>query len=149
MKINRILVNLLLVITLLFLFYVNVGLNISGPQNKYEMNEKQMIQRIQAEVACENVNRHSYQFVTYACHDRDQAYFFDIDGQLIVKKDFSESKLLQSRQIANRQYGIECEPMLGYGQSNPVFVFETEKDILLLDYDTYEEIFYMKGNYDE
>ena len=150
MKLNRIFVNLLLIVTLIFLIYVNIGLHVSGPNNLYVMTQNEMEQKIIEQVGetCE-VSRHAYRYVTYSCIADDQAYFFDNESSEIVTKDYSQSNVTMAANIARNQYGLEAEPMLGYGIDNPVYVFENGEDILLLDYDTYEEVFYMKGTENE
>ena len=86
MKLNRIFVNLLLIVTLIFLIYVNIGLHVSGPNNLYVMTQNEMEQKIIEQVGetCE-VSREAFRVLraeekrlrrsyTAAASDGDEAH---------------------------------------------------------------------------
>lgn len=148
MKIKRLGLTLLLGLCVVFLIYVNIGLNISGPSRRVEQHENEIKQKIMQEYKGCQVERHAFEYVTYSCVVNQKAYFFDNEGSLIVSKAYDETKKVMAQQMA-KSYGIDQEAHLGYGKHNPVFVFEDERNLLLLDYDSLEEIFYMKGTYYE
>lgn len=146
MKIQKIFFTLACLFLVVFLIFVNIGLNISGPAHSNEIAIQSVQEKVHRKFSKINtLNRHSFKYITYSSVVKDKAYFFDKDGELIVEKKYDETQLDKVRQIA-ATYGIENpEITLGYGYINPVYVIEQDHCFLYLDYDSLENVFYMKG----
>lgn len=145
MKIQSKLISLFMILLFLILIVVNYALNISGPAIKAETEFNQMILKIQETYPdCEDFYRHSFRYVTYSAVDDKNFYLFNHYGELIQTKSLASSKSNEAVVIATR-YGLgDAEMHIGYGYENAVYVFEHKGTYLYLDYDTLEEIYYMK-----
>lgn len=146
MKIQKMIFSGICLFLAVYLFYVNVGLNISGPAHLNENAIVQVQQKIQKRFpAIQQIERHSFKYITYSAVVNDKAYFFDHEGGLIVEKMYNEEQKEKVKEIALSK-GFENPTIkLGYGYINPVFIIEEKEGFLYLDYDTLEIIFYMKG----
>lgn len=146
MKLRNILINSLILFCAGYLVLIFIGINITGPALYEKASNDSIIRVIQDSYPrLTDFKRHSYRYVTYSSIKGNKSYFFDSQGNLIVIKDYSESMVNEAFMNA-KNYGFELDDMqLGYGYNNPVYVFEDDERILLLDYDTYEEIAYVRS----
>ena len=138
--------DLLFGVCISYLILVFIGLNVTGPVRYEQASNEQVITEIKREYPrLSDFTRHSYRYVTYASKDDNTSYFFNDEGELIVSKAYSNELAEQAYKIAQK-YGFERTDMqLGYGYNNPVFVFENGDKMLLLDYDTLEEVSYIRS----
>lgn len=146
MKLRNFLINSLLLFCTGYLILMFLGINITGPFYYNQASNQKIIRQIQVQYPqLKDFDRHSYRYVTYSSINENESYFFDASGKWIVTKPYSEEIVMNVLEIAE-DYGFEKENMqLGYGYDNPVFVFEDGNRMLLLDYDTYEEIAYVRS----
>ena len=64
----------------------------------------------------------------------------DIVTRKLKTKDFEKVE----RTVEERYHAKHIEVSLGYGYDNPVYVVECDKGLILLDYDTLKEVYYLK-----
>lgn len=146
MKIQKVIFSGICLFLVAFLFYVNIGLNISGPANQNKIAVEQVHEKINRRFPqLKEINRHSFKYITYSAVLKDKAYFFDYEGVLIVEKPYDESQIKRVKELAASKGFEDVEVTLGYGYTNPVFVVEKDNQFLYVDYDTLEIVFYMKG----
>lgn len=147
MKFKNIRITVFLLVVMIFLIIVNIGLNISGPARYEEKKDEQVLLKVQSRFPLiKSLYRHSFQYVTYSCISQNQAYIFDYEGSLVVDKDFDENMLERARQLAFDDFGIEADQVhIGYGYENAVFVIEEADASVYYDYDSYEVVFYVRG----
>ena len=145
LKIQSKLISLFMVLLLLILVVVNYSLNISGPAIKAQVEEMQMILKIQEDYPkCEDFYRHSFRYVTFSASDKEHLYWFNQHGELIQSRPKTTARVEEALKIA-KEYGFDDEVIrYGYGYENPVYVFERLGTFLYLDYDTLEVVYYMK-----
>lgn len=148
MDIKKIGITSLLCFIIILLFYVNIGLNISGPANYESYKDEVILKQVKKRFPLINdLYRHSFKYVTYSAYNEDKAYLFDNEGKLVVEKEFKIEMFDEIKQIVLNNYGIEnAEVNLGFGYDNIVFVVEDEDVIVLFDYDTKEVVYYFRGN---
>lgn len=147
MNIRKIVFSILLVIMAVFLIFVNIGLNISGPaQYNAKKDEEVLIQVKKRFPLIPSIYRHSFKYVTYSGIYENTACIFDYEGILVMKKDFDESMISDIQKLVFDNYGIEnAEVHIGYGYDNMVFVVEEKDLVVYYDYDTYEIVYYLRG----
>lgn len=132
----------------MFLFYVNVGLNVSGPTHIEEKKDEVVLEKVNKQFPfIHSLYRHSFQFVTYSAISNDKVYVFDYEGGLVVSKDYQESMMSEIQSIVRDEYGIDnADVHIGYGYDNVVFVVEQDQSMICIDYDTKEVVFYSRGD---
>lgn len=148
MNIKKIGLTIGLFFIILFLLFVNIGLNISGPARLQDEKEETVLYTVKKRFPMiSSLYRHSFKYVTYSTIYASKAYVFDYEGLLIMEKDFDESMLVEIQNIVEEKYGIkDAEVHIGFGYDNMVFVVEEEGYMIYFDYDTKEVIYYLRGN---
>ena len=133
---------------ILFLIFVNIGLNISGPARYEEYKNEAVLEQVNKRFPLiRTIYEHNFKYVTYSAISSGSAYIFDYEGVLVMKKDFDESMIQEIKEIVKRDYGIEdADVQIGFGYDNMVFVVEEGDRMIYFDYDTKEVVYYMKGN---
>lgn len=115
---------------------------------KFDKENERLINKIKEKYPkADNFYRHSFQYVTYSANDGYYYRFFDKDGELIVSCLKSKADFAKVKAIAENEFNVE-DPLieLGYGYNNPCYVIDQEDVILLIDFDTYEVVYYLKEN---
>lgn len=148
MDIKKLGITIGLFFMILFLIFVNIGLNISGPARYEEMKNQTVLTQVKKRFPLINdLYEHNFKYTTYSAVSDDTAYVFDYEGFLIMQKDFDQSMIKDIQKIVERKYGIEdANVHIGFGYDNMIFVVEENKQMIYFDYDTKEVIYYMKGN---
>ena len=145
-KNNHKIITILLVVFLLLQLYLFFSIFVSGPKYHYDHQIKQEMQVIydQNKNLKPNLKRHVFQYITYIGEDDHNYYWYNQSGEFMMTKEKSSYPFSQLqhklKQYEIKQYEIE----LGYGYHNAVIVITNDDVELLLDYDTLEEIYYLK-----
>ena len=148
MNIKKIGLTVCLILLVVFLIFINIGLNISGPVRYEAKKDEAVLNIVQKRFPfIHSLYRHSFKYVTYSCVDKNKAYVFDYEGILVMEKDYDESMSANIQALVLEKYGVEnAQVHIGYGYDNIVFVVE-EKDLMVyFDYDTYDVVYYLRGN---
>lgn len=148
MNIKKIGLTVCLIFLAVFLIFINIGLNISGPARYEAKKDEAVLEVVQKRFPLiHSLYRHSFKYVTYSAVSGNTAYVFDYEGELVMEKDYDESMSADIRSLVFEKYGIEnAQVHIGYGYDNMVFAVE-EKDLMVyFDYDTYEVVYYLRGN---
>lgn len=121
---------------------VEIGLFISGPKYAYDDQIQELVETIEtAHPDVDVVNRHVFQYVVYVGENAQSYLFFNETGKLISERDKSALRNSDVKKHLREQYDIqEYEQSLGYGYEKPVYVITTAQRVILLDFDTLEEI---------
>lgn len=148
MNIEKIGITIGLLFMILFLIFVNIGLNISGPVRYEEAKNKEVLVQVNRRFPLiQDLYQHNFKYTTYSSIVGNIAYVFDYEGMLIMQKEFDESMIEEIKTIVKRDYGLEeIDVQIGFGYDNMVFVVEKEDRMIYFDYDTKEVVYYMKGN---
>lgn len=148
MKSKKIIFSVCCLFLVLFLFYVNVGLNVSGPAHFNAKKDEVVLEKVNKRFPLiHSLYRHSFKYVTYSAILNDKVYIFDYEGGFVIEKEFDESMIFEIQAIVQKQYGIEkADVHIGYGYDNVVFVVEQENKFIYFDYDTKEVVFYSRGD---
>ena len=89
MNIKRLGVTLYLFLLIVILLFVNIGLNISGPFQYEEAKNKTVLETVNKRYPLiHHLYRHSFKYVTYSYYNDTDAYLFDNEGKLVIKKEF-------------------------------------------------------------
>ena len=148
MKINKksVLITTCIILFGLIIFYMNVALFISGPSVKYEdklEKEQQAITKNYKDITL--INRHVFQYVVLVGEDKDQFVWFNENSKAIDHRKKATYKERTVEDIVRTQYhAMDIEVTLGYGYKNPCYVVTCDQGLILLDYDSLKEIYYLK-----
>lgn len=147
MDIKKLGITIGLLFMILFLIFVNIGLNISGPTRYEEVKDQEILVQVKKRFPLiQSLYQHDFKYTTYSAIIGDTAYVFDYEGMLIMQKEFDESMIKEIQKIVKRDYGIEdVNVQIGFGYDNMVFVVEENNRMIYFDYDTKEVVYYMKG----
>lgn len=148
MNIKKLGITISMIIMILFLIFVNIGLNISGPARYEEYKNQVVLEKVQKRFPLiSSLYRHNFKYVTYGAISQGNAYVFDYEGILIMEKPFDESMITEIQELVYTNYGIQdAKVNIGFGYDNMVFVVEEEDRMIYYDYDTKEVVYYLKGN---
>lgn len=148
LKMKNTVITLICILVIVFLFFVNVGLNISGPAQAQRSKDDEVYSKIQKRFPLvQEVSRHNFKYVTYSAVINNKVYIFDYEGGLVIEKPFSEEKIQLVTQKINNEYGIEnANVQIGYGYENVVLYVEEGSYMIYFDYDTLETVFYHRGD---
>lgn len=148
MKINvkSLIITLCLFMILGAVILVEISLFISGPVRKYEDKIERQVAVIEEENKnIQDIQRHVFQYITYAGHDNKNYTWFNEEGAIIVQRKLATYQPNEALAKVKKDYGVEdAEITLGYGYDNPVYVATSDAGIILMDFDTLEEVYYLK-----
>lgn len=148
MKINgkSLILSFCLIFILIFVVYINIGICISGPIRKYEDKINMQIKNINKQYKdIKNIRRDVFHYIIYIGENKDYYYWFNEKGNIVDKKEKSTYNETKVNEIIKENYdGSDIKIQLGYGYHKPVYKIECSKGKILLDYDTLEEIYYLK-----
>ncbi len=148
MKINwkSLIISFCLIFVLFLIIYINIGLYISGPTRKYERKIQTQMEVISKKYKnVKNIHRDVFHYIMYIGEGNQCYYWFNEKGKVVDKKEKSTYNKSKVSKIIKDNYNVEqFEIKLGYGYHNPAYRIECEKGTILLDYDTLEEIYYLK-----
>lgn len=124
-----------------------IGMNVSGPLRKAEQEKAKVFEEIKKTYPrVKDLNRHSFQYVTYSTTMSNKVYVFDHLGELVIKKDVNASDLEKVKDLVLVDYGIEdAQVFIGYGFDNVVYGVEDERLMVYFDYDDLEVVYYKGG----
>ena len=148
MNIKKIALTAGLLFLVVFLIFVNIGLNISGPARYEAKKDEAVLAVVQRRFpSIHSLYRHSFQYVTYSAVYGEKAYLFDNEGELVMEKDYDDSMIEDIQALVAADYGIEDASVnIGYGYDNMVFAVEEGDLMVYYDYDTYEIVYYLRRN---
>ena len=147
-NIKSIIFTILLVCIVIFLVYVLIGINITGPYHKTHDKIESVITKIEEkEKKVQSIIRHSFKFVTYTCESEDYYRIYDENGKRILSRKKEDLDFDKVKKIINKSYpelkDVDIE--VGYGYKNGVYAIEDDNHtLLMLDIDTHKKVFYMK-----
>lgn len=135
-----------LLLVLLIVLLVEVSLFISGPNRKYEKKIADQIAVIEAKNSdLEGIERHVFQYITYSGKGKGSYFWYNEEGNVIVERKLNTYKANEVEAKVKKNYQVnDIKITLGYGYDNPVYVVKTDVGEILFDYDTLEEVFYLK-----
>lgn len=130
----------------LIAIFIEIAIFISGPARKFEDKVDHQIAKIKESYArIEDVQRHVFHYVVYIGEDSDMYVWFNEKGKAIAsRKKTSYQKAAVNALIEKNYQGKVSKVSLGYGYKNPVYVVNFDKGEVLLDYDTLDEVYYLK-----
>lgn len=139
-------VTISLLVVALIVALVEISIFISGPSRKYEADIKKQEQVIQTKYKdIKNLERNAFYYITYVGEDNDNYVWFNEKGVAIQNREKTTLKTEEVKtKIANDYQGKDITITLGYGYNNPVYVAKSDKGMVLLDYDTLEEVYFLK-----
>lgn len=146
-KIGR---NALITIGLLLVLVAVIGIEIilfiSGPALRYEDQVASQEQKIQEQyTGIESLNRHVFSYVIYCGDDGKDMYWFNENGELMLRRELNQLDTAKAAQKGLEEYGLNNSSVtIGYGYKNPVYIVSNDQGELLLDIDTMKEVFYRK-----
>ena len=148
MKVNfkSIGITLGLVVIACIVFYLNIAIFISGPVHKYNDKIDHQIAHIKkAYTDISDITRHVFHYVVYIGEDKENYVWFNEKGKSIDVRTKDTYDIRKVKQIIKEDYhGRDLKITLGYGYKNPVYVVNFDQGEVLLDYDTFEEIYFLK-----
>lgn len=125
---------------------MGIGIFVSGPSRASALQEQEMIQTIETKSPeIKNVYRHVFRYIVYV-GERDGFYlFFNEKGeQISSRKKHKENEQKVILELQNKYHMLDFELKVGYGIEGPVYTCETKQGIVLLDYDSLKEVYYLK-----
>lgn len=139
-------VTISLCILLLIVLLIEVSIFISGPSQKYASDIKKQEQTILTKYKdIKILRRDAFYYITYVGEDTDSYVWFNKVGTAIQKRAKSTLKTQEVKAKIEKDYqGKDIKIALGYGYQNPVYVVNFDKGMVLLDYDTLDEIYFLK-----
>lgn len=135
-----------LLIVLLVVVLIEISIFISGPSRKYEADIKKQEQKIQTKYKeIKKLHRDAFYYVTYVGEDSSSYVWFNEKGNAIQKREKNTLKMDAVKTKIEKDYqGKDIEVTLGYGYHNPVYVVYCNQGKIVLDYDSLEEIYFLK-----
>ena len=125
---------------------MGIGIFVSGPNRASAIKEQAMIQKIETQSPkIKNIYRHVFRYVVYVGEQDDFYLFFNAKGeQISSRKKHKENEQKAIVELQKKYQMLEFELKVGYGIKGPVYSCETAQGIVLLDYDTLKEVYYLK-----
>lgn len=149
MKLNgkSLVVTISLCILLLIVLLIEVSIFISGPSQKYASDIKKQEHIIQTKYkGIKILRRDAFYYITYVGEDNDNYVWFNEAETAIQKRAKSTLKIDEVKSKIEKDYqGKHIKIELGYGYQNPVYVVNCDKGMVLLDYDTLDEVYFLKA----
>lgn len=147
-NIKSIVLTIFLIIIVIYLVYVLIGINITGPYHKTQDKIDKVITKIEEkEKNVQSITRHSFKYVTYTCESEDYYRIYDENGRRILSRKKAELNFDKVRDIIYKSYPElkDIDIQVSYGYKNGVFLVEDDNyTMLMLDIDTHKKVFYMK-----
>lgn len=135
----------LILICLILCFYISIGLFISGPKYQNDAKFETMKNHLITQVSdIQEVERHVFRYVVYVGESKDCYYFFNEEAKQITTRMKDATQYQKALQKCKKDYGVQDALKVGYGIKAPVYTLENDDVLILLDYDTLEEVYYLK-----
>lgn len=132
------------ILGILLLFGVSIF--ISGPKYVNEANQEKIITKIEDQIK-ENslIHRHVFRYVIYVVKQENRYLFFNENAEAIASRPIDQEAFSKAVKKMQEEYDLlDCNVQIGYGIDGPVYTAENEQALVLLDYDTLKEIYYLK-----
>lgn len=148
MKINKktLLITICMILLAIVVFYLNVAVFVSGPASKYDSKIAKEEQSIRAQYKdITIINRHVFQYVVYIGEDEDHYVWFNNKSKAIDQrtKDTYREEEVKSL-VASTYEASDIHVKLGFGYKKPCYVVNCDQGMILLDYDSLKEVYYLK-----
>ena len=145
-KWQSLIVTLILLLVLYLTLLGGVGLFISGPKYANVKQDQKIVEVIQTKYPNISIlNRHVFRYVVYVGEGEGTYYFFNEKGEQISSRQQNQQNEKKALLKMQKEYQLlDCELQLGYGIDGPVYSAETGQGMVLLDFDTLEEVYYLK-----
>lgn len=136
----------LLLIVLCCVVFIEISIFISGPSQRYADTIKKQEQVIKSNYSeIKQLRRDAFYYITYVGEDATAYVWFNEKGEAIQKREKATLKIEEVKAKIEKDYqGKDIRLELGYGYKNPVYVVQCNQGMILLDYDTLSEIYYLK-----
>lgn len=148
MKVNikSIIISVLLLFVIIILFYVGVGVFISGPKAKYQNEvQTQKNQILNKNQSIKKLKRHVFLYKTYIGEDKNNIYWFNEVGKEILSLPRNTLRYDDVKKKVKEKYQSDNITIsLGYGYDNAIYVVRCDYGSILLDYDTLKEVYLLK-----
>jgi hypothetical protein len=148
LKINwqSLIVTLICVGILLVSLTVGVGIFITGPKYADEAKEEKIIQKIEDQLKdAFDIHRHAFRYVVYVVKQENRYVFFNEKSEAIATRLIDKEGYQKANQLIQKEYGLlDCTLQVGYGVDGPAYYAENDQGLVVLDYDTLKEIYYLK-----
>ena len=113
------------------------------------MHEEQLqaaYAKIQKQVPdIKGLEQNIFEYVTYSGYTTENVYWFNQKCEEIAVRDLSTLDYAKVRQVAKEEYGIDAETIdLTFGYSAPCYEVRGKNTLLLLNYDTLENVYERK-----
>ncbi len=139
--------SIFLVFSFILLCWVSIGVFISGPYFKHEAKSNKIEDKIsENHKKVDSIYRNAFAFVTYTLETNKAVFVYDEKGELLLSRDKESLQYKEVEEFIQNTYPElqNVDIQISYGYDNAVYYIEKDYEILLLDYDTLEEVFYMK-----
>lgn len=132
--------------TLVCLIALLWSLFISGPARLHEEQLQAAYAKIQKQVPdIKGLEQNIFEYVTYSGYTTENVYWFNQKCEEIAVRDLSTLDYAKVRQVAKEEYGIDAETIdLTFGYSAPCYEVRGKNTLLLLNYDTLENVYERK-----
>lgn len=116
---------------------------ISGPARIHDVQQNQVITAIKKEVPeIKGLEEHKFEYVTWQGYDETTLYWFDNAGKIITTRPIETLDYDKVRENAESDHGMEVQSVtLAYGYDTPVYLIRGSDKLLMLDYDTLEQVY--------
>lgn len=146
---KSIILTIFLLLLLIVVIYSLIGITITGPYYAGQSEGNKVIEKIEKNEKEDiiSISRHSFEYVTYTCETKKKYVIYNEKGERILSRKKTEMQLEEVNKIVNKTYPAlaKQEIQLSYGYENAVYLIEDDNYTkLMLDFDTLEEVFYMK-----
>lgn len=136
-----------LIFAAVLIFYVFVGIFISGPVYKQQADQQEIMDKMNASNGqCESIMRHSFKYVTYTCTSKDKYTIYDKNAKRIASREKSDAQFVAVEKIKNQYPEFkDKEVEVAYGYDGIAYMVENKSNLLIIDFDDLEVLFYSGG----
>ncbi|OCN05660.1 hypothetical protein A4S06_08080 [Erysipelotrichaceae bacterium MTC7] len=136
------------IVLLLVIICVSLmGIFVSGPVLKNEYEQRRIESEIKSEnKACEQIERHSFRYVTFTCESDESYTIYDENAKKIASRKKSEADFAKANELlANYKEMANTTFSIGYGYEGIAYVANSGSTMLVVDFDSFEVLFYNGG----
>lgn len=136
-----------LILLLIGILYSFIGIFISGGVIKDREEQNTVVEKIENKnKKVKKVTRHVFKYITYTGETTSEYIFYDENGKRLAVRSKKETDFDKVKSILNEKYPNLADQKIkvGYGKKNPAYIIEKGHELLVLDFETLKEVFYMK-----
>ncbi len=132
----------------LFVFIVTaMGVFVGGPYYENAAQQQVIIQKIEENhEQPKSIKRNAFQFVSFTVFDDDEITIYDENGEYLLSRDIDTLQEEKVKEYVEANYPtlIDAPIQVAYGYDSIAYYIEHDLEVLVIDYDSLEELFYMK-----